>query len=64
MAGPEEGSDEWKAQDKGPWILITCWVITAISTIFIIARVYVRGFIHGKLLQDDYWCIIGQVCFL
>lgn len=58
----EEGSKEWKAQNKGPWILVTCWLITAISTLFILARVYVRGFIHGKLQQDDYWSVVAQIC--
>lgn len=60
MAGVS--SPEWAAENKGPWILITCWVVTAISTLFVVARIYVRGFLQRKFQQDDVWVIIAQVC--
>ena len=62
MSGPEVGSAAWEAQNKGPWILITCWLVTAVSTLFVLARVYVRGWMQGKLQQDDYWTMIAMVC--
>lgn len=64
---PEPGTAEYEAyaaENKGPWILITCWLVTAVSTLFVIARVYVRGFMHGKLQQDDWWTIIAMVSLL
>ncbi|KAL2106172.1 hypothetical protein VUR80DRAFT_7105 [Thermomyces stellatus] len=62
MAGPEEGSKAWAAQDKGPSILIVCWLVTALSTLFVFARVYVRGWMQRNLQQDDWWIIIAMVC--
>jgi uncharacterized membrane protein YhiD involved in acid resistance len=61
MTNPVVGSPEWKAQDKGPGILITCWVVTAIATLFVIARIYVRGKIQGRLRSDDWWVMAGLV---
>lgn len=62
MGEPEVGSEAWAAQDKGPWILITCWIVTGVSTLFLVARLYVRGWLQGKLQQDDYWTTIAMVC--
>ncbi|EXF74539.1 integral membrane protein [Colletotrichum fioriniae PJ7] len=61
-ASPAEGSDAWKAQDKGPTIVIVCWVVTAISTSFVIGRVYVRGKIMKKFQSDDWFIVLGQFC--
>ncbi|KXH39960.1 integral membrane protein [Colletotrichum simmondsii] len=59
---PAEGSDAWKAQDEGPTIIIVCWVVTAISTSFVIGRIYVRGKIMKKFQSDDWFIILGQFC--
>ncbi|KAL2883139.1 hypothetical protein SGCOL_001327 [Colletotrichum sp. CLE4] len=48
-ASPVEGSDEWKAQDKGQTIVIVCWIVTAISTCFVVGRVYFCGYISMAL---------------
>ncbi|KAK1498228.1 integral membrane protein [Colletotrichum tamarilloi] len=61
-ASPAEGSDEWKAQDKGPIIVIVCWIVTAISTCFVFGRVYVRGKIMKKFQSDDWFIILGLFC--
>ncbi|KAJ0322252.1 hypothetical protein COL5a_008861 [Colletotrichum fioriniae] len=61
-ASPAEESDAWKAQDKGPTIVIVCWVVTAISTSFVIGRVYVRGKIMKKFQSDDWFIVLGQFC--
>ncbi|KAK1673887.1 integral membrane protein [Colletotrichum godetiae] len=42
-----------KAHDKGPTIVIVCWIVTAISTCFVVGRVYVRGKIIEKFQSDD-----------
>ncbi|KAI1337190.1 integral membrane protein [Xylariaceae sp. FL0016] len=37
------GSPEWEAwaaEDKGPQILITCWTVISLATLFVIARFY------------------------
>ncbi|OBR14527.1 LOW QUALITY PROTEIN: Integral membrane protein [Colletotrichum higginsianum IMI 349063] len=62
MSSPPVGSEAWKAQDKGPSILIVCWMATAISTVFVLSRIYVRGRIMGKFQSDDYFVLLGQVC--
>ncbi|KAK7222799.1 hypothetical protein V2G26_010802 [Clonostachys chloroleuca] len=58
----QEGSAAWAAENKGPWIVITCWVVTAVATLFVFARLYVRGWMMRKLQQDDYWTVIAMVC--
>lgn len=58
----EVASARYAAENKGSWILATCWVVTAISTLFVLARVYVRGFVQKKFQQDDVWVIIAQIC--
>ncbi|KAK2730268.1 integral membrane protein [Colletotrichum kahawae] len=62
MSSPPEGSDEWKAQDKGPTIIVVCWIVTAISTCFVLGRVYVRGKIMRKFHSDDWFIILGLFC--
>lgn len=57
----QEGSAAWAAENKGPWIVITCWVVTAVATLFVFARLYVRGWMMRKLQQDDYWTVIAMV---
>lgn len=61
MSSPPEESDEWKAQDKGPTIIVVCWIVTAISTCFVLGRVYVRGKIMRKFHSDDWFIILGLV---
>ncbi|KEZ43285.1 hypothetical protein SAPIO_CDS4726 [Scedosporium apiospermum] len=62
MANPPEGSPEWAAQDKGPYTIAICWAVTAFSTLFVIARLYVRGKIMGKLQSDDWFTVAAQIC--
>jgi hypothetical protein len=61
MSDPPIGSDAWRAQDKGPTILAACWAVTALSTVFVGARFYVRGVILKKLHSDDYYSILALV---
>ncbi|KAI6371870.1 hypothetical protein MCOR25_003898 [Pyricularia grisea] len=55
-------SEEWLAEDKGTAILVTCWIATSISSLFVLSRVYVNGFMKQKLRSDDWFIIIGQFC--
>ena len=61
MSDPPIGSDAWRAQDKGPTIVAVCWAVTALSTVFVGARLYVRGVILRKLHSDDYYSLLGMV---
>ena len=61
MSGPPQGSDAWRAQDNGPAIVATCWAITAASTVFVGARLYVRGVILKGLHSDDYYSLLALV---
>ena len=45
----------------GPTIVATCWAVTALGTIFVGARIYVRGVILKKLHSDDYFSILALV---
>ena len=62
------GSDDWRAQDKGPSIVAICWSVTALSTVFVTARLYVRGVMLKKLHSDDYFSLValvrGRSCFV
>lgn len=62
MSSPPVGSDEWKAQNKGPAILAVCWLSTLLSTLFVLARVYLSCVIKGKFRSDDLFIIVGQLC--
>ncbi|KAK8862590.1 integral membrane protein [Apiospora arundinis] len=53
---------EWAAQDKGPTVLVACWTVTAISTVFVAGRLYVRGVLQRKLRSDDYLIILSLLC--
>ena len=61
MSEPPIDSDAWKTQDKGPSIIATCWAVTAASTVFVGARLYVRGVILKRLHSDDYYSLLALV---
>ncbi|KAK3990480.1 hypothetical protein QBC44DRAFT_349844 [Cladorrhinum sp. PSN332] len=48
------------AANKGPKILATISVVSAVSTLFVAARVFVRGHIMRKLQADD-WIVIAAL---
>lgn len=54
--------DDWAAQNKAPSIIITCWLIIALATVFVVCRLFVRLRLFSKLRSDDYWCLGGLVC--
>jgi hypothetical protein len=49
------------AQNKGPAILATSITVTVLSTMFVAARLFVRGRIIGKLYMDDYFMMASLV---
>ncbi|KAK3291166.1 uncharacterized protein B0H64DRAFT_377928 [Chaetomium fimeti] len=48
--------------DKGPAILATSITVTALSTLFVAARLFTRARIIGKLYLDDYFISISMIC--
>jgi hypothetical protein len=62
MPDPPAGSSAWRAQDKGPIIVATCWAVTGASSVFVGARLYVRGVILKKLHSDDYYSLLALIC--
>ncbi|KAK2053312.1 integral membrane protein [Colletotrichum caudatum] len=62
MSNPPKGSQAWEAQDKGPVIIAVCWGFTALSSIFVLSRIYVRLRFVGRFYSDDYFIILGLIC--
>lgn len=48
--------------DKGPAILATSVTVTALSTLFVGARLFTRAYIIKKLYLDDYFIFLSMVC--
>ncbi|RYP61818.1 hypothetical protein DL770_009711 [Monosporascus sp. CRB-9-2] len=51
-----------RSVNKGPIVIGIICAVTALSTVFAAARLFVRGKIKGKLLLDDYVIIISVLC--
>lgn len=54
-----EASPATMDEDKGPKILALCWTFTALSSLFVAARLYARYSVHRKIFADDYWIILS-----
>ncbi|KAH9908509.1 hypothetical protein F4778DRAFT_717446 [Xylariomycetidae sp. FL2044] len=48
--------------DKGPSIIAATTAVTSVATVFVIARLYVRGRLLSKLQVDDYLIVISIIC--
>ncbi|KAH6843415.1 hypothetical protein B0I37DRAFT_346927 [Chaetomium sp. MPI-CAGE-AT-0009] len=48
--------------NKGPLILAISFAVTALSTVFVAARLFTRAYIIKKLYLDDYFIFISMVC--
>lgn len=57
-------SPERDAEDKGPTALGIVISVSALSTVFAAARLFVRGKILGKVHLDDYLIIASVVSYL
>ncbi|KAF5484079.1 hypothetical protein CGCF413_v015133 [Colletotrichum fructicola] len=55
-------SPERDAEDKGPTALGIVISVSALSTVFAAARLFVRGKILGKVHLDDYLIIASVIC--
>lgn len=61
MASEGSFSPEYLAENKGPSILGSTIAVCIASTLFAIARLFVRGKILKQLHLDDYLIIISVV---
>ncbi|KAK3693451.1 hypothetical protein B0T22DRAFT_370054 [Podospora appendiculata] len=61
-SAPVVHSPEYMAANKGPDALATICTVMALSTAFVSARVFVRGYLMRKLQADDYIIIAAWVC--
>lgn len=61
---PAEGTPEWHRlwqENKGPSITITCWLFSALATVFVGSRLFVRWRMYRRFQDDDFWCVIATV---
>lgn len=49
-------------QDKGPKILAVLWTLTGLTTIMVVARIWIRIKILKNFGIDDYLIFIAMVC--
>lgn len=47
--------------DKGPKILAVLWTLTGLTTIMVIARVYIRLKLLRNFGMDDYLIVVSMV---
>ncbi|KAJ0117329.1 integral membrane protein [Diaporthe amygdali] len=62
MASQGQLSPEMAAENKGPGILAACYTVEVIASLFVAARLFVRGRMMGKWQLDD-WLIILSMLF-
>lgn len=60
-APPPELDPTFAAEDKGPSIIAVTCTVSALSTVFVLARIYTRGWIIGKLQLDDYLIVASAI---
>lgn len=64
ISHPPEGTpeyEEWAAQNKAPAIMLACWFVIALASVFVIGRYLIRLRLYRQLRSDDYWCLGGLV---
>lgn len=44
--------------NKGPMIIVVCWVFTGIALLFVVGRLFVRATVQRQLYSDDYWILL------
>ncbi|KAF2833249.1 integral membrane protein [Ophiobolus disseminans] len=62
MTTPQDFPPEFARQNKGPAILAICSTLTAVASIFVAARLYVRAKILSRVGLDDWLIILSMVC--
>lgn len=53
-------TESYLAENKGPSILAVTITITAVSTVFVLARIFTRQKIMGKMHLDD-WLVAPSI---
>lgn len=60
MAAPQDFPPDFVSQNKGPTILAVCCTLSAIGTVFVAGRLYVRAKLLNRVALDD-WLIIASM---
>lgn len=55
-------ADRYLAQDQGPHILAATWLMTALATLVVAGRFYIRYKVIKRGGADDWWMLGGVVC--
>lgn len=58
---PPDTSPDYVNANKSPYIIGIICTVTGVSTLFVGARIFVRGYIMKKLQMDDYVIIFSEV---
>lgn len=61
MVGDSSPPEWYLQQDKGPTIIATISTITALATVFVIFRIFVKGWMLMALTADDYIIVVSLV---
>lgn len=61
MSSSTMGSAAWRAENKGPVIITTCWTFSVLSTVFVAGRLWVRGSVWKKIQLDDHLVVAALV---
>lgn len=48
-------------EDRGPLFLQAIWIEATIASLFVVARIFTRIKIQGKLSPDDYLLVLALV---
>ncbi|KAJ4397758.1 hypothetical protein N0V93_001994 [Gnomoniopsis smithogilvyi] len=62
MSSSAVDSAAWKAENKGPVIITTCWIFSVLSTVFVAGRLWVRGAVWKKIQLDDHLVVAALIC--
>ncbi|KAK0713684.1 hypothetical protein B0T26DRAFT_651128 [Lasiosphaeria miniovina] len=54
-------SADYRAEDRGPLVTTVICSVGGVMTLFVLARLYVRGILMRKLFADDYFIIISMI---
>ncbi|KAK3372685.1 hypothetical protein B0H63DRAFT_564062 [Podospora didyma] len=58
---PPAHTAAYLAEDRGPWAVSIICSVVGVMTLFVFARLYVRGILMRKLFVDDYFIIVALI---
>ena len=61
MTNSDYYTEYYLAQDQGTHILAACWLMTALATVVVVGRFYIRYRLIKRGGADDWWMLGGLV---